>query len=96
MVDTKQTKMILGHKAHLFRFSLKDPRFTRTGYAWIAADIAAPSQSESFVPVIVDAFSLSHQFPEMLSHFTVNACTRMDIAYLFLKNQRENNFIIET
>lgn len=65
VMDTKRTKMILGHEAHLFRFSLSGPTFTRTGYAWIAADIPAPPQSESFVSIIVDAVSLSHQFPEM-------------------------------
>ena len=65
VTDTKQTKMILGHQAHLFRFSLKSTGFTRTGYAWIAADIPAAPQSESFVPVMVDAVSLSHQFPKM-------------------------------
>ncbi len=65
VTDTKRTQMILGHQAHLFRFSLTGPTFTRTGYAWIAADVPAPPRSESFVPVMVDAVSLSHQFPEM-------------------------------
>lgn len=65
VLDTKRTQMILGHQAHLFRFSLNGAGVARTGYAWIAADIPAPPQSESFVPVIVDAVSLSHQFPEM-------------------------------
>ena len=65
VIDTKQSKMILGHKAHLFKFSLNGAGITRTGDAWIAADISAPPQSQSFVPVIVDAPSLSHQFPEM-------------------------------
>ncbi len=65
VVDAKQTKMILGHNAHLFRFSLGGFGLTRTGYAWIATDITAPPQSESFISVIVDAPSLSQQFPSM-------------------------------
>jgi hypothetical protein len=65
VTDTKQIRMILGHKAHLFRFPLGGLGQTKTGYAWIAMDITALPQSESFIPVIVDAPSLSQQFPSL-------------------------------